>query len=568
MIKRRIDMREYRTFILALLAGLWFTGNAHGQGDRELVLKAMEDELARSMSELKMEDHDRPFFITYRLTEGKSMSVGASLGALTSSTFQPQRTGSVRVMVGDYDFNDESFSGEYEEGFPIGPEIGGYQENEMPVGPDYIGIRRYFWTATDGVYKSAAKLFKSYQAKLKKEEKTIEETPHLVFNKVPPVVHMDPALTVEWDQQKMEERARKISALFLKHTEIKNSGVYLFHSLGRRYYINSEGARIIEEEVSLGLNIIMATDNRPGFYNGDRLTYSATSLNELPDDAKIEADIIAKIKEFEAEKELPKFEDIYEGPVLFYDEAVASLLSRYLPGSLYGSESASITEQESYRNPGTELDEKMGKRVISRDLSVAVLPGAENYKGQKMEGAYRFDNEGVKATDSLLLIDKGYLKDLMRSRNGLNDAPGPNGTGRGAGVLSVVSHHTETEEKLKQMLIEMAEDEGMEFALIIRKLSQSESGVNVYKVSLEDGSETLMQSASLSDLDFNSFRKVGGTSADRRIEQKAGGLYGSNISVIAPRIFLLEDVEVEPFRSYGMPKTKEPLVESPLVREK
>lgn len=561
-------MREYRVFILALLAGLWSTVNAQAQADRELVLKAMEDELARSMSELKLEDHDRPFFITYRLTEGKRMSVGASLGALTSSTFQPQRTGSVRVMVGDYDFNDESFNGEYEEGFPIVQDVGGYQENEMPVGPDYMGIRRYFWTATDGVYKSAAKLFKSYQAKLKKEDKTIEETPHLVFNKVPPVVHIDPALTVEWDQQKMEERARKISALFLKYTDVKNSGVYLFHSLGRRYYINSEGARIIEEEVSLGLNIVMSTDNRPGFYNGDRLTYSAKSLDELPDDAKIEADIIAKIKAFEAEKELPKFEEIYEGPVLFYDEAVASLLSRYLPGSLYASESASITEQEGYRNPATELDEKIGKRVISRDLSIAVLPGTENYKGQKMEGAYRFDNEGIKATDSLLLIEKGYLKDLMRSRNGLNDAPGPNGTGRGAGVLSVVSHHTETEEKLKQMLIEMAEDEGMEFALIIRKLSQGESGVNVYKVSLEDGSETLMQSASLSDLDFNSFRKVGGTSADRRVEQKAGGLYGSNISVIAPRIFLLEDVEVEPFRSYGMPKMKEPLVESPLVRGK
>ena len=184
-----------------------------------------------------------------------------------------------------------------------------------------------------------------------------------------------------------------------------------------------------------------------------------------------------------------------------------------------------------------------------------------------MKGAYRYDLEGVKATDSLLLIEKGYLKELMRGRTVLKGSPGANGTGLGAGVLSVISHDIRPEAELKRMLIELAEDEGLEYALIIREMPVLGRGVNVYKVSLEDGSETLLGGASLNDLKFNSFRKLGGTSSDRTVHHLPDSFNGRSVSVIAPAIMLLEDVEVEPYQNYGARKRKEPLVKNPLVKE-
>lgn len=551
---------------MVLLNLVGFTG-LQAQNDSEIILKAMEDELDRSMSELVMKDHDRPFFISYRVFDTKGIRINASLGAITSRDLTPYRSGSVRLIVGDYDFNDESFGQEMELDFDISS-ASGFARGTMPLEADYSGIRRYFWKSTESMYRRAAKSFKGHKTKLKKEKKSIEDVPHLVFSKVPVVTYESPAIEAAWDKEAMEERARKISAIFLDYPEIENSRVYLSDYRSKEYFISSEGTRIVEEEVSLSLSISASASMTPGFYSPEGLRYNVTSLDELPGDEKLKTDIAAFVEEISKKGELAEFEDSYEGPVLFYDKSAASLFARIFAPSLNATQMATIGEETGYRNRSKELDHKMGKRVTSRDLTVSVLPGTETYLGQEMKGAYRYDLEGVKAADSLLLIEKGYLKELMRSRTVLKGSAGPNGTGLGAGVLSVISHNKRTDDELRQQLIELAEDEGLEYALIVREMPMGGQGVNVYRVSLEDGSETLLTSASLNDLNFNSFRKVGGTSSDRTVHHLPDPFNGRSVSIVSPRVLLLEDVEVESFQNYGPRKKKEPLVKSPLVKEK
>ncbi len=544
-----------------MLPGL---NNLQAQSDREIVLKAMEDELERSMNDLMLDDHDRPFFISYRVFETSGFSLTATLGAISTRNRTPLRRGSVRLIVGDYDFNDESFTQGM--GYAGQPNTG-FLRGSMPVEADYYGIRRHFWQSTEEMYRRAAKGFKGHKTKLEKEGKRIEDTPHLVFSKVPVASYESPVLEVSWNEEAMAKRAREISAIFLDYPEMENSRVYYAVSHDREYFISSEGARIVEEEASVLLSISASPVRPVPNFVPKQLKYEASSFDQLPTDDEIREDIIEMIAKLGGGTEIAQFEDSYEGPVLFYDKSVANLFARQMIPRLNASESAGIEENSGYSNRSKQLDHKIGKRVTSRGLTVSALPGAQTYRGQKMKGAYRYDLEGVKATDSLLLIEKGYLKELMRGRTVLKGSPGANGTGLGAGVLSVISHDIRPEAELKRMLIELAEDEGLEYALIIREMPVLGRGVNVYKVSLEDGSETLLGGASLNDLKFNSFRKLGGTSSDRTVHHLPDSFNGRSVSVIAPAIMLLEDVEVEPYQNYGARKRKEPLVKNPLVKE-
>src|SRR5258705_10694406 len=76
---------------------------------QDIMLTAMQDELAHNMNELKLPGFEKPFFMLYSVTDQKRGIVFASLGALVNSSESHQRFKSnTRILVGDYSFNDES----------------------------------------------------------------------------------------------------------------------------------------------------------------------------------------------------------------------------------------------------------------------------------------------------------------------------------------------------------------------------------------------------------------------------------------------------------------------------
>src|SRR5258706_1425304 len=86
------------------------------QAADDTVLRAMKDELARSMKKLQLENLQKPYFIAYRLTDTDSCVVTASFGALISSICPPAEAGhgrsrqlAVEVRVGDYNRDNTNF---------------------------------------------------------------------------------------------------------------------------------------------------------------------------------------------------------------------------------------------------------------------------------------------------------------------------------------------------------------------------------------------------------------------------------------------------------------------------
>ena len=75
------------------------------------VLRAMVDELNRSISQLKLNNLDTPYFIQYTVLEEDEYAAGATFGALRQSEPTKQRLVNAQVRVGNYDFDNSEFAG-------------------------------------------------------------------------------------------------------------------------------------------------------------------------------------------------------------------------------------------------------------------------------------------------------------------------------------------------------------------------------------------------------------------------------------------------------------------------
>src|SRR5690606_19080932 len=204
-----------------------------------------------------------------------------------------------------------------------------------------------------------------------------------------------------------------------------------------------------------------------------------------------------------------------------------------------------------YSDSESALDTKIGKVITHTDLTVKAKPRLKTYNGVPLLGSYEIDNEGVVPPDELTLIDKGVLKALMNNRTITHPSQTANGFAFGPGVLEITFSAHETEKALKEKLIKKAKEEGLDYAIIVREGDELAAfgGQSVYKVSLDDGSETLLRNARVAFSNLKTLRKITGASADYRVDNRASLRMEQPLSVIAPKCLLIEEMEISSFRT-------------------
>ena len=103
---------RWKQFLLAITLALAVSPIVSAQDDA--VVKAMRDELDRSMKKLQLENLQKPYFVAYHAVENESCSASASFGALLTSYCEPPGTARSRVLavevrVGDYTRDNSNF---------------------------------------------------------------------------------------------------------------------------------------------------------------------------------------------------------------------------------------------------------------------------------------------------------------------------------------------------------------------------------------------------------------------------------------------------------------------------
>lgn len=516
---------------------LFFSTTLLAQDKLNVVQQAMYDEMDRAMRELKTEGFEKPFFINYVLLDQTSWQMSATLGALHHSVETKGREAlSVRMLIGDYEFNDESLDNESnvrQQAVDI----------ELPIDDDYLGIRRSLWVSTDNVYRSATRIFAKNKETLKEQTKPLSEVPHRTFAKTPPSKIDIEGPEIKFDRAATEEYIRKVSGVFREYKGIENSNVIFIYQHGYRYLVNSEGS-INRVPVGYGSLVINAVLKTP---EGEFIFENSVRHFATPDLPPVET-MIAEAKTLAqsliSSVASPVFKEEYTGPVLITGSTAANLFYQKLFTGEDGLiASNNIPNLKGYRYETNSIDAKIGKMLFHEGMTVKAVPKMKKYGDTQLLGSFEVDDDGVVPADETILVENGVLKTLANDRTLTKSTQTANGLGDGPGVLMISFKNTIAEADMKAKLIAQAKKEGLDYGIMVKTspFVWSSRIQNVYKVYVADGREELTRQASLKEISQRSFKRILEISKEIEVHHVNRG--GRPTSVIGPRAILLEEVE-------------------------
>ena len=585
-----------------LLIGLSaFTSLLQAQSKDDTVLRAMKDEMARSMSQLQLQQMDKPYFLAYRTDDVTRKDITATLGSLTSSSGNPYRNRmiSVELRVGDYSLDNSNFLSMLRlRGGPAAMFLGGMEQGALD--DDYSQIRRGFWLVTDRQYKKALEDLSAKKAALKMRNGG-EAIPD--FSKETPITALERGAAATISTAALEALARSLSAVFRSAPEIERSSVEVTYRSAYTRYVNSEGTVYTRSEPVIKLEVTAGTQAENGLPISDSFTVYGHTAEDLPSREALLArtqGMAERIVKLRPAASL----DRYNGPVLFEGAAAGELLVDQFAPRLGASRTpmSDNSQFETFFNQMlgrlgvTSFQDRVGARVLPAFISLRDDPTQASFGGSILMGNSAIDDDGVK-TREILVIDHGILKNLLTSRvpaRGFFESSGSrHGWGAVPSNLFLTSERGLSASDLKKELLRLAKERGLDYGIVVRHVGggsqssflemakrmaqqgSSESIPEVYKV-YADGHEEPLRGIHIAEMPVESFKEIvaiGDTPAvysDELIPGVSalfgGGAFPGNdlpvVSCVTPSL-LFEEVSLAktdgPFPA--LPVSKSPLAE-------
>jgi TldD protein len=494
------------------------------------LLQAMQDELDRSKSELKMDNVPAPYYIEYRLSDVAEYDAEAAFGALRQDQHLHARSVRAVVRVGDY--KQDSF---------YGPGTGSV--TFAPLDNDPIALRRQLWIATDQAYKSASQALAMKRAALRQ---FTADQPFDDFARAPASQSMGPLAKLDFDPRPWKEMLEKSTALFRTDPKLESLTALLRFRAVNQYFTNTEGTVTRRGYTVYFLNLTGSTQAADGMRLDRSPYYTAGTLQELPTPAEFQASTAKMIATLKTLREAPLVDEDYRGPVLFSPDAASDVFA-----GIFGDNVLGIRPKqpgESARTAG-EFASSYKSRVLPAFLSVIDDPTMKTFGGKTLIGSYQVDDEGIRAT-MVPVVQDGQLVNYLLGREPIRDFPESNGHGRAApaqspapsiGNFIVQSKQALSPEDLTRKLIEICRQEGKPFGYYVETLA-GENPRLLYRVYEKDGHKELVRGAVFDELDTRTLRNdVIAAGNDPLAINREGAIPAT---VISPSI-LVDELEVK-----------------------
>ncbi len=550
-------MRNRNRPVLPLLAAsVLLTAAAPAPDARVTLLDAMAEELQRNQKQLKIQNHEPPYFMSYQLKEGEQQGIVARYGAIFLDDTYRERKLYVDVRVGSYEF-DNSGPEEFDFFGSGGPGSSYTANKDAPIDDSPLALRTSLWLVTDEKYKAALSQF------LKKKGESVyaveepKQTPS--FSREKPATYVQPPVAFPFDRERWVRVAREVSARFTAHPEIFDSEVRVTADKVRRLFVSSEGSRIVTEETMYGLHVMAVTRAEDGQLLDNSRNYYAPTEAGLPDDKKLAEATTRVIDELLALRKAPAI-DPYTGPAILAPEASGVLFHETMGHRLEGNRQDGEGEGKTFRG-------QVGKQVLPPFLSIVDDPTLRTLHGEPLNGYYEYDEEGVKGQRTVL-VEKGVLRSYLVSRQPVEGFLQSNGHGRSQGTrkpvarmanLIVESTKQVEDAELKKQLIAEAKRQGKPYGLIIRDITggntntssygyQAFKGVPrmVYRVDVKTGQETLVRGVEIVGTPLSSVNRIISAGRKQGVFNGHCGAESGNVpvSTVAPAV-LLQEIELQ-----------------------
>ncbi len=522
-------------------------------GVRDTV-SAMQKELQRAMTRLRLKTYEAPYFIAYAVRDYDEREVIARLGAIVSRDRDHGRQAHAEVRVGDYQLDNTSSQ---HETFDLSEPDSWDPPAQAPLDDDPVALRTTLWLLTDVKYKRA---LGDYAKKRGRRAISVVEDEGLPsFSKEKPTVSIDTLGGVSWNEDQLTERARRISLDYRKFPELLDATVRFSLDRVTRYLTTSEGSLIVSDRIIYGVHLAAATRAKDGMLLQHDKVFYARAPEGLPDDARIATTVALLARELQQLREAPVI-DPYTGPAMLMEEAAGVFFHETVGHRLEG-------ERQNDEKEGRTFKGQVGKRVLPEFLSVIDDPTARSVAGTALNGWYTVDDESVPAR-AVTLIERGVLRDYLKSRTPIIGSLRSNGHGRAEaandpmgrmGNLFVRSSKRVPLPELKKLLLEEVRRQGKPYGLIIRDIAGGSTNTSnygyqafkgqprlVYRVDAKTGEETLVRGVEMVGTPLTTVAKIVATSDTEGV---FNGFCGAEsgfvpVSTIAPAV-LMSEIELQ-----------------------
>ena len=538
------------------------------------IFTAMQDEMARSMRDLRLADQPSPYYIEYEVRDRVATRVTARLGALVEDLNLHNRTLRVAVRVGDYAFDSSLFNA------PIAGsgvlQLSADGSTALPLDDSYGSMRRQMWLATDTAYKRAVGVFARKKAAFQNRAAG-EELPD--FSREQPVETLLPGLTPIVVNRAWPERAKAISAVFLGPAmkAIDNSEVSEADTRGTRYYLNSEGFKVVAPIQVASIHVSADARADDGMAVRESFTLVEKRLEDLP----AMPDILNRTQEMVARLSAARVAPIgeeYTGPVLLEGQASAEIVAQTLVQAVLARRPPETAGGRGGGRGGgggqvTPFLSRIGLRVLTDAFSLSDMASLTEFDGRPVAGAYQVDDFGIRPKD-VTLVEKGRLVTLVAGRAPLRGLLQSNGHTRSgdvqAGVISMQSSEAVPAAELKQRYLDLLKAQGKDFGYIVRGVAtpaEAPGGgpgtgpmiFSIVRVSL-DGREVAVRGLRFGAIAPAVFRDLLDASRERTLYSFRPTVNDA-VSVIVPNL-IFEELEIQRAREIIQ---KPPSVPSPLT---
>jgi hypothetical protein len=525
----------------ACLGAPMFAGAQQTRADaeRDPVLKAMLEELDRSMSQLQLPGFAKPFFIQYRIEEVEDYSTKAEFGASEGSQHAHERVARVTVRVGDYKSDSSGGRGD-----------GALQLAGLDDDP--IALRSALWSATDTAYKSALAAYAQKQAALKQ----VQTPPQAEdFSHEKALISLAPPIALKIDADDWAQRVARASGLYLKNPvaragegNVEYSNAEFHGRVTTTWLATSDGIIIRKSAQEYHEALGVGTQAQDGMRLDRSYASTGSSLKDLDAPEVFEKRAMGLITSLAELRKAPLVEEEYHGPLLLSSDAGADTLRSLLAGGVTATRPKLGTEA---RTNGP-FASSFHAQVLPEFINVVDDPGLKNYNGKGLIGAYDVDDEGV-AAQAVKLVTAGRLENYLLGREPVRDFPQSNGHGRAGitgtarpaiGVLKVEamngSANCLASDEMISKLLAMAKDRGLKSVYYVQTLGGEMTPRLLYRVNA-DGTRELVRGAVLGDIDQRALRSsVAAAGKDLFVANYFGDVPQT---VLAPAL-LLEDATV------------------------
>ncbi|HXX23053.1 MAG TPA: metallopeptidase TldD-related protein [Terriglobia bacterium] len=512
------------------------------------VLRAMQKELERSKSQLKLEQMATPYYIEYRVVDVDGYIAEAAFGALRTNLRAHLRFVRVVVSVGDY--KQDSYFGQ-----------GEGVTDFMPLDDDEFALRHHLWLATDKAYKAATEALTAKQAQLKQLN---VEHPVDDFARAAPVQFMGPVFKLQLDPAPWLKTLQDATALYKTDPQLESIDSSLQFQTANRFFVNSEGTVIRSGQASYQVSFNASTQAADGMQLQRSAAYVVPNLNELPSSGEFlvrAKKLVGTLRELRA---APVADEEYRGPVLFSADAASTVFADLVGENILGLKPGL---GQPARTRGA-FASSYKSRVLPEFLSVVDDPTLTSLSGKPLLGSYEVDDEGVQAM-RVSVIEKGKLVNYLLGREPILDFPASNGHGRARaatnppgpslGNMVVSSSEAVTQEELKKKLLELCQQRDLPYGYYVETMGGVRTPPLLYKVWVKDGHEELVRGAVFGDLDARALRNdLVAAGSDMNIENR---VLNVPHSIVTPSV-LFDELEV---KRQDIQKSKLPEYPAPAV---